>query len=107
MIAFILLLLIIFWLLGYIQIPGFILPNPTIFIFNNQLITLFNIFIFLLIVWLIGLLPSPFWEIAMLMLILWILSTIGLIVVSGLSNILIIAVIFSLIFYLLSDKSDG
>lgn len=106
MIGFILLLLVLFWFLEYIQIPWINFPNPTIFSFNNHSVTLINVLTFTLIIWLIGLLPSPFWEIALLILILWILSTIGLIVINGLSNILIVAVIFSLIFYIFSDQSE-
>ena len=102
MIGFILLMLIVFWFLGYIQIPYIVIPNPTLFVFNGQPITFINIIIFALIIWLISLLPTPFWEIAMLLLVLWVLSTIGVIAITGLANILIIAVIFSLIFYIFS-----
>lgn len=102
MVGLILVLLIILWFLGFIQIPVFAIANPVLFVFNGQNITLFNILVLILIAWAIGLLPSPFWEIAMLILILWLLSILGIVVITGLPNILIIALILSLIFYLLA-----
>ena len=102
MLGIILLLLIIFWFLGYIQIPGFSIPNLVLFSFNNHPITLFNLIIFALIAWAIGLLPSPFWEVAMFLLVLWLLSIFGIIVIVGLPNILVIIIITALVLYLVS-----
>lgn len=93
MIEIILFLLIILWLLGYITIPGLIVPKIPIFYFNRKAITLWEIFIFLVVLWAIETLPTPFKEVFTLVLILWILSTVGIISIAGLSQILIVSLI--------------
>ncbi len=101
MIAGLLIILIILWLLGYIHISIFTVPDLTLFSINGQPITLWNILILFVIGTLIGVLPSPFREIAGVLLILWILSVLGIIAIAGLSNILIIAIILGLILFIL------
>ncbi len=97
MIAAIILLLIVLWFLGYIRVGGLIIPDFPLFVINGQTITLWNLFLFLVILWAIGVLPSPLRQIAAVMLILWILSTVGILAIAGLSNILVIALIVGLI----------
>ncbi|SRR5258706_1652783 len=99
MLVVILVLLFIFWAMGYGTTA--VLPIP-LFQFMNHVITLWDLIIFLLIIWLIGILPSPFREIASLLFILWILSVLGIIAVVGISNLLVIAIILGLLLYLLS-----
>ena len=102
MLGVILGLLVLFYFLGYISIPGLVLPNLALFTINGQNITLWNLLILLLVTSLLGLLPSPLREIAGVVLILWILSTLGILAIAGLSSILVIAIIVGLALYLLS-----
>lgn len=93
----VLVLLVIALVTGFIQIPGFTLPNYTLFFVNGQPISLLNVLIFLLIVWAIGILPSPFREVAGVLLVLWLLSILGFLAIAGLSNLLVIAVIVGVV----------
>lgn len=93
----ILVLLVIALITGFIQIPGFSLPNYVLFTINGEAITLLNVLIFLLILWAIGILPSPFREIAGVLFVLWLLSVLGFIAIAGLSNLLVIAIIVGIV----------
>ena len=93
----ILVLLVIALITGFIQIPGFTLPNYVLFSINGESITLLNVLIFLLILWAIGILPSPFREIAGVLFVLWLLSVLGFIAIAGLSNLLVIAIIVGIV----------
>lgn len=88
-------------MLGFIQIPGFNIPNLVLFVINGHPITILNLLIFLLIISAIGVLPSPLREIAIVILILWILTILGIIAIGGLANILVIAIIIGLIIAIL------
>lgn len=101
MLLLILILLIIFWFLGYGPIEALNIPLLTI---RGQVIDLWDLVIFGLIMWLLGLLPSPFRQIAAVALGLWVLTLFGFIAIGGLSSILIIAVILGLVFYLIGMK---
>jgi hypothetical protein len=98
MLVLLLLLLFIFWLFGYGAIA--VLPFP-LFTFMRHTITLWDLLIFFVVVWLISLLPSPFGEIASILVILWVLSVFGIIAVVGISNLLVIAIIVGLLLYIL------
>ncbi|MDE2588591.1 MAG: hypothetical protein KGL95_02850 [Patescibacteria group bacterium] len=74
----ILAILIILWVLGYVQFPIGIIPNITLFILNGVAISLWNILTFLVIIALIGMLPRPFREIAAILFTLWVLSVLGI-----------------------------
>ena len=93
--------LIMLYALGYIHISGINTPNVQLFIINGQIITLWNILILLALATITGILPRPFREIASVLLILWILSTLGVIAITGLSSILVIAIIIGLLAYIL------
>lgn len=93
MLILILALLILLYLLGYIQIPAFNIPDFPLFIINNHQITLWEFLLFFVIIWAISALPSPFRQIAGVILVLWLLSTLGFIAITGLANILVIALI--------------
>ncbi|MDO8429302.1 MAG: hypothetical protein Q7S88_01615 [Candidatus Daviesbacteria bacterium] len=101
MLTFILSLLIILWLLGFVQIPGLYIPNIPLFVINNQTVTLWNLLIFILVVTLLGILPSPLREMAGGILILWLLSILGIIAIAGLSHLLILGIILGLILFAL------
>ncbi len=96
MIIGIIVVLLILWFLGYLHIPAG-LPHLVLFNINGHPVTLFDLLILLLVAWAIGILPSPFRQIAGVLLLLWILAVIGIIAVSGLATILVIAIIVGLI----------
>lgn len=97
MIEVVLILLVIFLITGFVQIPGFNLPNFVLFRVGGQAITLLNALIFFLILWAIGILPSPFREIAGVLFVLWILSVLGFIAIAGLSNLIVIGLIVGIV----------
>ncbi len=102
MLVFLLVLLILLWFFGYIQISTFAIPNMVLFAINGHPITLWNLLIFLVIGAIIGVLPNPFRAIASVFLVLWVLSILGILALTGLSNILVVAVIVGLMAYLAS-----
>lgn len=97
MAGFLVIVLLILYFFGYFRIPGLVIPNPVLFIFNGRDVTLSTLLIFLAIIWAIGILPSPLRQIAMVVFVLWILSTLGFIAITGLSHILIIAILIGLV----------
>jgi len=97
----VLVLLVIFLLTGLVRIPGFTLPNLQLIVINGQSITLLNILVFILILWAIGILPSPFREIAGILFVLWLLSILGFIAIAGLSNLIVIGIIVGIVFSML------
>jgi len=97
MVGILIIVLLILYFFGYFQIPGLVIPNPLLFSFNGHDITLLTILVFFAILWAIGVLPSPLRQIAMVLFILWILSTLGFIALAGLSNILVVAILVGLV----------
>lgn len=99
MLATLVIILIILWLLGYLHVGSVYIPDITLFTINNQIVTLWDLLILLVVAWAVGILPTPFREIAGVLLILWVLSVLGILAISGiaLSNILVIAIIVGLI----------
>jgi|SRR5258708_6561512 len=98
MLITIVIILIILWFLGYAPLQGITIPNVDLFSINNHPITLYNLLILFVVAWAIGILPSPFRQIASILLLLWVLSILGIIAFAGLSSILVIAIILGLIF---------
>lgn len=90
MIHGVLAVLFILWLLGIVQIPYL---AHSLFTINGQNIRVLEALMFLAIVWIIGLLKTPFREIVMVLFFIWILSMLGIITISGLSDLAIIAVV--------------
>jgi hypothetical protein len=93
----VLVLLAILWLLGYIKIPHLVVPRTPLFYINGHAINLWEVLIFVVAIWAIGITGSPFKEIFATLLILWVLATLGFITVVNFSNILVIAIIFGLV----------
>lgn len=102
MLGIILAVLIVLWFLGYVHLPAIPISDTSLFVLFGKTVTLYDLLIFILIFWLIDLLPGVFRTIATVLLIIWLLSFFGIIAVSGLTNVIVLVVIFSLIFYLLS-----
>ncbi len=101
MLEAIVVILVILLLTGSIRVNGFNLPQITLFRVNGEAITLINVLIFLIILWAIGVLPSPFREVAALLFLLWVLSVLGVIAVAGLSNLIVLAIIVGIVFSIL------
>jgi hypothetical protein len=73
------------------------IPNLVLFSLNHHPVTLWEILTLLVIGWAIDILPRPLAAIASILLVLWVISTLGIIVVAGLSKIIIIAIIIAII----------
>lgn len=101
MIEFVLLLLVILWFLGYLAIP---LTNFELFRMGQMIVTLNDILIFLIIIWLLDLLPRPFREIAFVLFLLWILGVVGIVSLVGFSNIILVAIIVGLLAYVARER---
>jgi hypothetical protein len=97
MIVLILVLLILFLFFGYGPLR---ILDVALFNINGKIITLWDLLIFLVVPWAVGILPSPIREIIGIVLLIWILSTLGLFAVAGLSQILLIVIIIAVVFAL-------
>jgi hypothetical protein len=84
-----------------VNIPGLPALDIELFSFLGKSVSLLDLLIFFIIVWIIGILPSPFRQIAGVILALWLLSFFGVIAIAGLSNILIIVLIVGLLLHIL------
>lgn len=104
MLEIILLILVVLLLTGNIKIPGFAFPNYILFYIHGQPVTIISLLIFVVILWAIGILPSPFREIAGVLFVLWLLSLFGFIAIAGLSNLIVIAIIVGIVFSILRRK---
>lgn len=98
--------LLVLWVLGYVQIPWLRIPNFHFFSLNGHPITLWNILIFFAILWAIDILPSPVKQIIVAFLLLWLLSVLGIIVVAGLQQLVIIAIVIGLVYSLSQEKKS-
>ena len=97
MAGILIIVLLILYFFGYITIPGLTIPNPLLFTFAGHDVTLLTLLIFFAILWAIEVLPTPLRQIAMVLVLLWILSTLGFIALAGLSNILVVAILVGLV----------
>lgn len=98
MIEFILAIIFVLWLLGFVQLDFLSLE---LFAVNGRSIDLQDLLLFLLIIWLIGLLQRPFREIVAVLFVLWILSLFGIIAIAGITDIIIFAVVVGAVVYLI------
>jgi hypothetical protein len=97
--------LFVLWLFGLVSVGGLTLPDIALFTLNGVNITLWDLIALMLVAWIIGLLPSPFSEIGGVMLILWILATLGILSIAGLPNMLMVAILLGLVLYLISWRT--
>jgi len=107
MLLTIVVLLIVLWFLGYVQISNVVIPNVPLFMINEHLVTLVELLIFLAIVWAVSILPTPLRQIGFAVVVLWVLATLGIIAVAGLSSILVIAIIIGVLASLLGPLERG
>ncbi|OGF99124.1 hypothetical protein A2Y99_02635 [Candidatus Gottesmanbacteria bacterium RBG_13_37_7] len=98
MLTTILLVIILLWVLGYVDFPGIVIKDITLFSFNGRVITLWEVLLFFAFVWAIGILPRPYQEIVLALFFLWILSIFGIIIIAGFSKLLVVAIIVGLVF---------
>lgn len=107
MLEILLLILIILWFFGYIRIEQIPIPDLYLFSINGNQISLWDLLILTVVAWAISILPTPFRQIAGVVLILWILAVLGIIALAGinLASIFVIAIIVGLIFALFSSPS--
>lgn len=101
MIEIVLVILILLFVLGYVDIPSLPLHDTSLFSLFGHVVSLYDLLVFLIILWVIELLPWPFRGIASALLVLWLLSFFGIIIVTGFSNIVVLAVIVGIIAYLI------
>ena len=97
MLGAILLVLIVLWFFGYIHIQGISVPNFPLFSLNGHSINLWDLLIFFVILWVVEALPGPLRFIAGFLLLIWVLSTLGIIAVVGLSHLIVMVLIIGLI----------
>ena len=104
MLAALVVILAVLWYLGYVHIAGINIPNVIVFSINDHAVTLWNLLILIVVASAISILPGPLRIAGGILLVLWILSVIGVLTLSGmaLSNILIIAIIVGLVVSLFS-----
>lgn len=86
-------ILIILFVLGYVSIPGVTIPNYQVYTLNHHVITLYEILILIVIFWMLKVLPYYLRVVAGALLLIWIASTLGFIMVKGLPMVIIIALI--------------
>lgn len=96
MIILLIVLLVILWILGFLPFYFFQIP---LFSLNGQEITIYELLVFGVILWACGILPSPFRQIAIVLVILWVVATLGFITIANFSNIVILAFIVGLIIF--------
>lgn len=105
MLEIILIVLVLLFLTGNLQLVGVHIPHITIAHLNGHPITFVEVLLFFTLIWAIGMLHSPFREIAGVAFILWLLALAGIVAISGLANILVLAVIVGIVVSLVRDHS--
>lgn len=99
MLAALIVILAVLWFLGYLRIDGLNIPDTSLFTINGQVISIVDLLILALVATAISILPSPFREVAGVLLILWILAVLGVLAITGFSlpSIILIAIIIGLV----------
>lgn len=101
MLGIILLLLIVFWFMGYGPLAALRLP---LFYLGSFRVNLWDILIFFIIIWLIDSLPGALRSIVVIALVVWLLGFFGIIAIPALPNLVVVAVIVGLGLYLINKK---
>jgi hypothetical protein len=101
MLITLLVLLVVLWFFGYIHVSNFTLPDIALLSVNGHVVTLVEALIFFVIVSAVGVLPTPLRQIGFAVVLLWLLSTLGVVAISGLASILVLAIIVGLVAALL------
>lgn len=95
MFAFIILLLVLAYVFGMvqIQIPGLAFLKTTLMVINGRAITWLQVIVLGIILWAMGALPSPLREIAIGLGILWLLGVLGVVTIVWTGNFVMIALV--------------
>lgn len=96
-------ILVVLWLLGIIGIPWLARPH---FPFLNILgfnFTIEKLLVIALLIWIASSLGGPFRQIVWVLVVLWILSTLGIIAIGGLSNLIVIGIVTGLVLSLIQS----
>lgn len=102
MLLALLLILVILWAIGYIPVSIFAIPDIMLFSINGHTISLWNLLTLAIILAIIGILPRPFQVIALVLLLVWILSLLGIFIFAGFSNIVVLIIIVGVIILLVA-----
>ena len=107
MLAALIILLVILWFFGYVNVSGINFPDIHLFTINGVDVTLWNVLVLFLVVGAIYILPTPFRQIAGVLLILWVLAVLGVLSLTGigLPSILLLAIIVGLIASLFTHRT--
>lgn len=100
MLAYLLIILGALWMLGVVRIPALSLINIHILYIAGRAVGLIDLLKFILILWLIRILPSPIREIVSVILVIWLLSFFGVLFLGGLANLIVLFLILGLIIHL-------
>ena len=96
MIFIVIALLAILWILGFLPVGFF---DMVLLRIRGEAITIYDLLIFGLILWAVGILPTPFRQIAIVLVILWVVATLGFIAIPNFSTIVILAFIVGLVIF--------
>ncbi|MBA3724200.1 MAG: hypothetical protein H0W89_04935 [Candidatus Levybacteria bacterium] len=107
MLAALIIILAVLWFLGYLRIDGLSIPDTSLFAINGQTISIVDLLVLALVATAVSILPSPFREVAGVLLILWILAVLGVLAITGLSlpGIILIAIIIGLVVALFRNRT--
>jgi hypothetical protein len=100
----ILIILLVLWIIGIIKIPWLTLHNSVLFTVLGHRVTIWELLLMIVLIWGVEQLPTPLREIAVVIVLLWVLSLFGLVVINGLTNLVILAVIIGLVLTFFQKK---
>lgn len=104
MLGTIIVILLLLWGLGFLHIPAITFHNMVLFRLFGHAITLWELLMFVVILWAMESLSSPLRQIAFILVLLWALSILGIVAISGLSNLIIGAIIIGIILALFQGR---
>jgi hypothetical protein len=97
-------IVVVLWLLGIVKMPWLTMPHFPSLNFLGLHLTIQTLLIIAIFVWIASSLGGPFRQIVWVLVVLWILSALGVIVIGGLSNIIVIAIVVGLVLSLVQKN---
>jgi hypothetical protein len=85
------------WLQGIINIPWLTMPNFPVFSILGYSLTIQRLLIIIIVVWLAMSIGSPFRQMIWVFLILWLLSTLGIITIGGMGLLIVVSIVVGLV----------
>lgn len=104
MLGTIVILLLLLWGLGFLKIPAIPIHNISLFRVFGHTITLWEVLIFIVIMWAVETLPAPIRQIVFVLVLLWVLSTFGIIAIAGFSHLVIGAIVIGIVLALFQGR---